>query len=120
VSIRRRLEHLEVGAEKQATDWKIPPEVLVVTKMTERYRVRAEGRDPPPYTREEIEERRQQDLETVEGHGTEAHYRIASGWQSSESQALLDFWERDARRRVEKAKDLSPERWGEVWGLDDE
>jgi hypothetical protein len=77
-------------------------------------------KEPPPYTREEIEERRRQDLETVSGKGVETSLRNSIGRQSSEAQHALDEWEQEARRRVEKAMELPPERWGEVWGVDDE
>ncbi len=60
------------------------------------------------------------DIETVEGRGTEAQLRESIGWQSPEAQHSLNEWEQEARRRLELAKDLSPERWGEVWGVDEE
>jgi hypothetical protein len=88
--------------------------------MIARCQARTEGKEPPSYTQEEIEERRRQDLETVAGNGAEASLRASIGWQSPEAQQRLDEWEEDARRRVEKAKDLPPERWGEVWGVDEE
>jgi hypothetical protein len=118
---RKRLEKLEAGAGKgTASRWEVPIETRVYLTTIARQQARKEGKEPPPYTQEEIEERRQWDLETVEGRGTEAHYRNAPGWQSEESQALLDFWERGAQSRVEKGKGLPPERWGEVWGVDEE
>src|SRR5918997_575481 len=55
----------------------VPIETRIYLKMVERYRARTEGRVPPPYTQVEIEERRQWNLETVEGRGTQAHYRNA-------------------------------------------
>ena len=63
---------------------------------------------------------RRSDIESVEGRGVEAQLRESIGWQSPEAQQALDEWEQKARRRVEKAKGLPPERWGEVWGVDDE
>jgi hypothetical protein len=37
-SLERRLEKLEAGVEKKSVSrWQIPPEVLVYTKMCERY-----------------------------------------------------------------------------------
>jgi hypothetical protein len=33
---------------------------------------------------------------------------------------MLEEWEQQAQRRVEKGKDLPPDRWGEDWGVDDE
>ncbi len=120
-SLERRLEKLEAGVEKGAASrWQIPSEVLVYTKMCERYRARIEGREPPEYSWEEIEERRRQDLETVAGNGAEASLRNSIGWQTPEAQQMLGEWEEEARRRVEKAKDLPLGRWGEVWGVDEE
>jgi hypothetical protein len=97
-----------------------PPEVLVYTKMCERRRARTEGKDPPEYTRVEIEEMRRQDLETVSGIGAEAFLRGSIGWQTPEAQHMLDVWEGDVRRRLAEAEGLPPERWGEVWGVDEE
>jgi hypothetical protein len=88
--------------------------------MIARHQARREGKEPPPYTQEEIEEMRRSDIETVEGRGVEAQLRESIGWQSLEAQQSLDKWEQKARRRVEKAKGLPPERWGEVWGVDEE
>jgi hypothetical protein len=89
-------------------------------KMVERYRSRVAGEEVPPYAQEEIEERRRQDLETVSGNGVGAYVRDSPGWQTLEAQQLLDEWEEVARRRLETAKDLPPERWHEVWGSKDE
>jgi hypothetical protein len=120
-SLERRLEKLEAGAGKGAASrWEIPIATRVYLTMVARCQARMEGKEPSPYSQEEIEELRRWDLETAEGQGTQAHYRNSPGWQSEESQALLDFWEQGAQRRVEKAKDLPPERWGEVWGVDEE
>jgi hypothetical protein len=119
MSMRRRLERLEVGAEDRLSGWKVPPEVLVLAKAGERHQAIQEGREPPPYTQEEIEEMRRTDIEIVEGSGAAQHYRDIPGWQSEEAQRMLDSWEEEARRRVELGKDLPPERWSEVWGADD-
>ena len=67
-----------------------------------------------------ILELRRQDLETVSSTGVEASLRDSIGWQSPEVQQSLDEWEQAARRKLELAKDLPPERWGEVWRVDDE
>jgi hypothetical protein len=56
----------------------------------------------------------------VEGRDVETQLRESIGWQLPEAQQALDEWEQEARRRVEKAKELPPARWGEVWGVDDE
>jgi hypothetical protein len=120
-SLERRLEKLEAGVEKKSASWwQIPPEVPVYTKMCERRRARTEGKDPPEYTRVEIEEMRRQDLETVSGIGAEAFLRGSIGWQTPEAQHMLDVWEGDVRRRLAEAEGLPPERWGEVWGVDEE
>jgi hypothetical protein len=81
---------------------------------------RAEGKEQPPYTQEKILELRRQDLEIVSGTGVEVSLRDSIGWQSPEVQQSLDEWEQAARRKLELAMDLSPERWCEVWGVDDE
>ncbi len=60
------------------------------------------------------------DIETAEGRGVEAGLRETPGWQNAEGQDLLDRWQEAARDRLEAAKDLPPERWCEVWGVDDE
>jgi hypothetical protein len=112
-SLERRLERLEGGVEKSASRWQIPFEVLVYTKMCERYRARTEGKEPTEYSWEEIEEMRRQDLETISGKGAEASLRDSIGWQIPEAQQILDEWEEDARRRLAEAEGLPPERWGE-------
>ena len=120
-SLERRLERLEAVKEKDANSgWEVPIETRVYLTTIARQQARREGKEPPSYTQEEIEERRRWDLETVAGNGTEASLRGTIGWKSPEAQQTLDEWEEEARRRVEKAKDLPPERWGEVWGVDEE
>jgi hypothetical protein len=69
VSIRRRVGRLEDQTKKASSEWKIPLVVRLVTKEVERSEARREGREPPPYTQEEIEEMRQNDLETIGGVG---------------------------------------------------
>jgi hypothetical protein len=118
MSVRRRLERLEVGAEDRPSEWKAPPEVLVVAKAAERYQAVQEGKEPPPYTPEEIAELRRDDLEIVAGGGVVSAYRNSKGWQSAEARELLASWESEGHRRVELGKDLPPERWHEVWGAD--
>jgi hypothetical protein len=118
MNLKRRLEDLEDRRRKVEEPHTMPPEVLVLTKMSERYQARTEGKEPPSYTQEEIEEMRRSDIETMEGRGVEASLRGSIGWQSPEAQQSLDEWEQEARRRVEKAKDFPPERWCEVWGVE--
>ena len=118
-SLERRLERLEAGAERgTASRWEVPIETRVYLTTIARHQARAEGKEPPPYTQEEIEEMRRSDIESVEGRGTEAQLRESIGRQSSEAQQSLDEGEQEARRRLELAKDLPAERWGEVWGVD--
>jgi hypothetical protein len=63
---------------------------------------------------------RRSDIEGVQGRDVEAQLRASIGWQPPEAQQALDEWEQAARRRVEKARDLPPECWVEVWGADEE
>jgi hypothetical protein len=120
-SLERRLERLEAGAGKDAASrWEVPIGTRVYFKMVERYRSRVAGEEVPPYAQEEIEEMRRHDLETVSGNGVRAYVRDSPGWQTLEAQQLLEEWEEVARRRLETAKDLPPERWHEVWGSKDE
>jgi hypothetical protein len=37
-----------------------------------------------------------------------------------EAQDVWILMEEEARKRVGKAKELPPERWGEMWGVDEE
>jgi hypothetical protein len=118
---RKRLEKLEAGAGKGvASRWEVPIETRLYLTLAARYQARAEGKEPPPYTPEEIEEMRRSDIESVEGRGVVGWLRESTGWQSPEAQQSLKEWEQEARRRVQKGKDLPPERWAEVWGVDEE
>ena len=120
-SLERRLEKLEARAGKDAASrWEVPIETRVYLARVARCQARAEGKELPPYTHEEIEEMRRSDTESVEGRGVVGWLRESTGWQSLEAQQALDEWEQDARKRLERAKDLPPERWGEVWGVDEE
>ncbi len=118
---KKRLEKLEAGAGKDAASrWEVPIETRVYLTTIARRQARREGKELPSYTQEEILEMRRSDIESVEGRGVEAQLRESIGWQSPEAQQSLNEWEQEARRRLELAKDLSPERWGEVWGEDEE
>ena len=130
MSFDRRLERLEAKAARLGSEpgpyvfdptGTRPKDLAhrVYFKEIERHRARAEGREPPAYDRAEIERMREDDLETVAGGGAAAWLRGSPGWQSEEGQATLDAWEAGARRRMEAAKDLQPELWGEVWGADE-
>ena len=120
MSKRRRVERLEAGVEAETSQWVVPIEVSVHCKAVERYQALRDGKQPPPYSREEIAAMRKWDLETVAGESFEARMREDAGWQTPGSQELLDTWEGDAHRRLEAAEGLPPERWHEVWGVDDE
>jgi hypothetical protein len=48
---------------------------MVLCKAAERNSAREKGREPPPYSQEEIEAMRRWDLETTEGRGIEARLR---------------------------------------------
>lgn len=115
----RRLEALEAREADVNPEWIVPIEVRVHLRAVARHHALGAGKRPPPYTQEEIEAMRRWDLETVEGRGVQAQLRDEAGWQSEEARELLDSWEEGARRRLAAAKDLPPERWGEVWGRDD-
>jgi hypothetical protein len=119
VGIRRRLGELEVRVETEARRGETPPEVDVLLKAIARHQARVEGKEPPPYTQEEIEKMRRDDLEVIAGGGVVGVFRESRGWLSEEARGLLDSWERNARRRLKQAKNLPPERWWEVWGVDD-
>ena len=115
-SLERRLERLEAGVEKSASRWQIPFEVLVYTKMCERYRARTEGKEPPEYSWEEILEMRRQDLETVAGNGAEASLRDSIAWQTPEVQQRLDSGRRTRGggwRRQRTYRPSAGERCGE-------
>lgn len=118
MGIRRRLGELEARMETEARRGETPPEVSVLLKAVARHQARDEGKKLPPYTQEEIEEMRWDDLEIAAGGGVVGHLRENVGWQSAEGRAKLKEWEEDAHRRLEQAKSLPPERWCEVWGVD--
>lgn len=118
MGIERRLERLEANAS--SSEWAIPIEVRIHTKAVARHQAREDGREPPPYTQEEIEGMRREDLEVIAGGGVVGHYRESKGWESEGARELLDTWEGDAYRRLEAAEGLPPDRWGEVWGADED
>jgi hypothetical protein len=90
MGIERRLEKLEAGVP--SAEWVIPIEVRVYCKALERYQARNDRRDSPPYSQEEIEELRRQDIETVEGQGFTAELHDSPGWQSEEGRKMLAEW----------------------------
>jgi hypothetical protein len=119
MSVHKRLEKLEAQGSDADSKWVIPMEVCILAKAVERHQVRNYGREPPPYAQEEIEEMRRDDLEVAAGGGVVGWLREGGGWQSKECRAKLDGWEEEAYRRLEQAENLPPERWCEVWGVDD-
>ena len=119
MGLEERLKRLEDKASTNS-EWTIPIEVRVLAKTVARHHALEEGREPPPYSREEVEEMRQDDLEIVAGGGVVGECRNNSkGWERPEARELLATWEEDAHRRVELGRDLPPERWHEVWGADE-
>jgi hypothetical protein len=119
VSIKQRLGELEARMETETRRGETPPDVRVLLKAVERHQAREKGKEPPPYTQEEIEEMRRYDLEIAAGGGVVGQLRESVGWQSEEGRAKLKEWEEEAHRRLEQAENLPPERWSEVWGVDD-
>jgi hypothetical protein len=119
VGIKRRLGELEARMETEARRGETPLELCVFLKVIARHQARGESKEPPPYTQEEIEEMRRDDLEIAAGGGVVGQLRESVGWQSEEGRAKLNEWEGDAHKRLEQAENLPPERWSEVWGVDD-
>ena len=119
MGIERRLEKLEANATRAQSEWVVPIDVRILTKAVARHQARVEGKEPPPYTQEEIEEMRRSDLEVAVGGGVVGWLREGAGWRSEEARAKLNGWKQDAHRRLEQAQNLPPERWWEVWGVDD-
>jgi hypothetical protein len=117
VSIKRRLGELETRRETEASQGTTPPELGLFFKVIASHQAREEGKEPPPYTQEEIVKLRQDDLEIAAGRGVVVQLRKSVGWQSEEALATLKEWEEDARRRLGQAENLPPERWCEVWGV---
>lgn len=83
VILVERLEQLE-DQQGRTAPWQVPPTVLVLLKAIERERARKDGTELPPYTQEELEELRRQDLETVADRGAVGTYRDTAGWQNPE------------------------------------
>ena len=120
-SLERRLGRLEAQAADASSEWVVPVAVRVLTKAVARHRALEDGREPSPYSQEEVEEMRRDDLGIVaDSGGVGGEFRESVGWQSKDARELLAGWERDARRRVEATAGLPPHRWGEVYGQDEE
>ncbi len=93
MGIERRLEKLEANATRATSEWVVPIEVRVLTKAVARHQAREEGKEPPPYTQEEIEEMRRDDQEVASG-GVVGWFREGAGWRSEEARAKLDEWQK--------------------------
>jgi len=120
MGLEERLKRLEDKASTNS-EWVVPIEVRLLTKTVARHHALQDSKEPPPYTQEEIEAMRQDDLEIVAGGGVVGECRNNSkGWESEEARELLATWEEDAHRRVEAGKDLPPELWHRVWADENE
>ena len=119
-NLKRRLQALEVKEANKGSEWVTPIEARVHMKAVERYHALEDGKELPPYTREEIAHLRESDLETAAGGGAVGQFRDSPGWQSEEARELLGSWEERARRRLEASEGLPPERWHEVYEHDED
>ena len=115
MSLERRLTNLETRASGADSKWEILMEVRIHLKAVDRHRARENGEDPPPYSQEEIEAMREDDLEVVAGGSVVDHLRDIPGWQSPDAQTTLDKWEEGARRQLEQTEGLPREEWGQVY-----
>jgi hypothetical protein len=70
----------------------------------ERYQARENGEDPPAYAPDELTALHAKDLNTASGGGMVGALRDSGGWESPEGADLLDSWEEDARRRLERVE----------------
>ena len=105
-SLKRRLAGLE--SRSSGAEWDIPIEVRIHLKAVERHRARERGEEPPAYSREELEQMHRDDLAEAAGGGVVGILRDGPGWRSPESLDLLDEWEEDARRRLDRVEDGEP------------
>ena len=103
MSLERRLSDLE--ARSSGAEWEIPIEVRIHLRAVDRHRARENGEETPAYSREELEKMHRDDLDEAAGGGVVGILRDGPGWQSPESLNLLDEWEEDARRRLERVED---------------
>jgi hypothetical protein len=118
--LERRLQALEVKEANKDSEWVTPIEVRVHLKALERHHALLVGKELPSYSQEEIEHMRESDLEVANGGGIVAQLREEPGWQNEEARTLLSAWEDRARARLKRGEGLPPERWSEVWGVDEE
>ncbi|HVF01995.1 MAG TPA: hypothetical protein VNA27_11780 [Rubrobacteraceae bacterium] len=78
MSVHKRLEKLEAQASDADSQWVILIEVPILAKAVERHQARNDGREPPPYAQEKIEEMRRYDLEIEAGGGVVGQFREAA------------------------------------------
>ncbi len=104
VGARRRLERLEAARGAGETPYEVPMTTLLYLKAVERYRAHECGEEPPAYSPDELAALHAEDLETVSGGGAVGQLRGSAGWQLPEGADLLDSWEEDARRRLERVE----------------
>src|SRR3954451_7252081 len=114
MNIKHRLGRLEGKAEKAASQWLIPLEVLVVLRASERHRAHIAGEELPLYSEDELQHLYRGDLLDAASEGVLGEYRTAVGWQDSEGQGLLDTWQAGAQRRLELVAELG-ERWRDAY-----
>lgn len=106
MSLERRLSDLE--ARSSSAEWEVPIGVRIHLKAVERHRARECGEEPPAYSREELEHMHAQDLAEAAGGGLVGKLHADAGWSSPESLELLNAWEKDARRRLERVEGGEP------------
>ncbi len=102
-SLRERLGRLEARVPGRRLD-RIPVVISVLLTATKRHRAVLRGEEPPSYSPEELEEIHREDLEVVAGRGVVGYLRESGGWDTPESAAVLDSWQEEARRRVDRGR----------------
>ena len=100
MGFKDRLARLE-QAIRVSSPQPIPAMYRVLFKATERRKAAARGDDLPPYTDEETEELRNEDLKTVSGGGVVGYLRGSGGWADDKSRAFLDRLQDHARKRLD-------------------
>lgn len=81
MSVQKWLEELEARTSDANSEWVIPIEVRILAKAAERRQARNDGREPPPYAQQEIEQIRRYDLEIAAGGGVVGQVQDSVGWQ---------------------------------------
>ena len=98
---RRRLDRLEAVREA-ARPHEVPPHVLLYLKHADNARRELNDLEPVPLTPEEEELERRTERDALEN--LIPMLRSDLGWQGEEAQALLDQWERDARKHAREER----------------